>query len=613
MPISLLISTAKRWNLPIFKHKYYFILREFKYFSGLVTLAVTFTILDAMFQGFSVGFILALLQSMINPNAEPVKTGIDWFDLAILGINRTPQERLYNVFILIVVTVLFRLSFSFLGRLYSLLWQSKLAYQLRLRCFDQLQSLSLGYFTESRSGDLIHTITSEINYFTLSLVSITELFTAICTIWAYIISMILLSWQLALISLILLLLQVAGVTMLIRKVREASFEKSKAGSRYTSTVLEFINGIRTVHAFAAQEFERKRHYQANSNFYQISIQARKFMAAIGPLSEGVATILFVGMLALAATILIPTGQLQLASLLTFLFVLFRLLPIVRQINNQRAQIGDLHGALEKIRQLLKTDNKPYFYNGYIRFSGLNQGIEFVNVDFGYDPSQTILHKINLKIEKGKMMALVGASGSGKTTIAALISRFYDPTRGKILIDGVDLKTLDINSFRQKIAVVSQDTFIFNASVRDNIAYALENVNDEDILQVAQLANALEFIVKLPDGLDTQLGERGVRLSGGQRQRIAIARALLRNPEILILDEATSALDSISERLIQQSIENLSMGRTVIAIAHRLSTITQADKIVVLEQGRIVEQGTYQDLLQEEGKLWNYHQLQQGVC
>ncbi len=207
---------------------------------------------------------------------------------------------------------------------------------------------------------------------------------------------------------------------------------------------------------------------------------------------------------------------------------------------------------------------------------------------------------------------MGASGSGKTTIAALLSRFYDPTKGKILIDGIDLKTLEINSFRQKLAFVSQETFIFDTSVRDNIAYALENIDDTAIWEAARLANALEFIEELPEGFNTRLGERGVRLSGGQRQRIAIARALLRNPEILILDEATSALDSVSERLIQQSIEKLSVGRTVIAIAHRLSTITQADKVVVLEQGRIVEQGKYQELLQEKGKLWKYHQLQQGV-
>lgn len=211
-----------------------------------------------------------------------------------------------------------------------------------------------------------------------------------------------------------------------------------------------------------------------------------------------------------------------------------------------------------------------------------------------------------------MTALVGASGAGKTTLADLIPRFYDPTQGQLLIDGVDIRQLEIKSLRRRLAVVSQDTFIFNTSVRDNIAYGTEGATELAIEEAARQANALEFIQEMPEGFDTQLGDRGVRLSGGQRQRIAIARALLRNPEILILDEATSALDSVSERLIQDSLEKLSVGRTVIAIAHRLSTIVRADQVVVLEQGRIVEQGKYQELLEQRGHLWKYHQMQSEV-
>jgi ABC-type multidrug transport system fused ATPase/permease subunit len=204
---------------------------------------------------------------------------------------------------------------------------------------------------------------------------------------------------------------------------------------------------------------------------------------------------------------------------------------------------------------------------------------------------------------------VGASGAGKTTLVDLIPRFDDPIEGRIRLDGVDLREFQINSLRRRMAIVSQDTFIFNASIRDNIAYGVPEATPADITEAARLANALDFILELPEQFDTPLGDRGVRLSGGQRQRIAIARALLHNPEVLILDEATSALDSISERLIQDSIEKLAVGRTVIAIAHRLSTIVRADKVVVLEQGRIVEQGTYQELLAQRGRLWKYHQMQ----
>jgi len=218
----------------------------------------------------------------------------------------------------------------------------------------------------------------------------------------------------------------------------------------------------------------------------------------------------------------------------------------------------------------------------------------------------------LTIPRAQTVALVGSSGAGKSTLADLIPRFYDPIQGTIRFDGTDLRDYDVTSVRQRMAIVSQDPFIFNATVRDNIAYGSEGADDRAILEAARLANAVDFIQKMPEGLDTQLGDRGVRLSGGQWQRIAIARALLRNPEILILDEATSALDSVSERLIQASLEQLAVGRTVVAIAHRLSTIANADKVVVMEKGRIVEQGTYQELLAQRGRLWNYHQMQSNA-
>ncbi|MCG8362335.1 MAG: ATP-binding cassette domain-containing protein, partial [Pseudanabaenales cyanobacterium] len=265
--------------------------------------------------------------------------------------------------------------------------------------------------------------------------------------------------------------------------------------------------------------------------------------------------------------------------------------------------------INNIKELFRTDNKPYLLDGKVQCSKLKQAIEFRSVNFGYDADNLVLHDINLTIKRGETVALVGASGAGKTTLADLIPRFYDPTQGEILIDGIALPAFTFNSLRHRISVVSQDTFIFNASVRNNIAYAMAKIDEAAVLEAARFANAVEFIQDLPEGFDTQLGDRGIRLSGGQRQRIAIARALLRDPDILILDEATSALDSISERLIQESIEKLAVGRTVIAIAHRLSTIVRADKVVVLEQGRIVEQGNYQELLDRRGELWKYHHMQ----
>ncbi len=587
----------------------YLILREFNYFRRIAILALVFMLLSAAFEAFGLGFILAFLQSLIDPKAVPIKTGVGWFDVWILAVNASVNTRLYRVSALILLMTLLRSGFSYLGFIYSEISNQNLGDRLRKRLFEQLQGLSLSYFTHSRAGELINSITGEIYQTMQAFGVISGFITRGLTLLAYLIVMFLLSWELTIISVMLFTLLSVAITLLLGRVREASFETSKAAGSYTSVALEFINGIRTVQAFATQDFERRRFYDASSRLLKAAIEAVSVGASVEPLAEGGATAILVGMLILAFTILIPNGQLQRAELLTFLFALFRLMPIVRQVNGSRAQISSFQGQVTNIKELLRTDNKTYLKDGNIQFFGLKQAIEFVSVNFGYDGSNLVLNNITLTIKRGQMTALVGASGSGKTTLADLIPRFYDPIQGKILIDGVDLKEFEIKSLRRKLAVVSQDTFIFNTSVRNNIAYGSEEATDVAIREAARLANALEFILEMPDGFDTQLGDRGVRLSGGQRQRIAIARALLRDPDILILDEATSALDSVSERSIQESLEKLSVGRTVIAVAHRLSTIVRADKVVVLEQGRIVEQGGYQELLEQGGKLWKYHQMQ----
>jgi subfamily B ATP-binding cassette protein MsbA len=590
-----------------------FILREFKHFRWLAISALGFTVLAAVFEGFGVGFILTFLQSVTEPNAEPIKTGIDWFDLWILGVNAPFMERLYRICGLILLTTWLRTGFTYLGQVYSQITQLTLADRIRRSVFEQLQALSLSYFAKTRSGELVNSITTEIYQVIQAFNVISTVITKGSLQLVYVISMFLLSWQLTFISVMLFSLVSVGVSTLLKYVREASFERSKAGGWYTAVSLEFINGIRTVQAFAAQDFERKRFGEASNRLLKAASQSVSAQALIQPVSEGASITVLIGMLILAYTVLIPQGALQSASLLTFLFVLFRIMPNLRQLDAARAQFSNFQGPLNNINQLLRTDDKIYLKNGTVQFSGLKRVIEFVSVDFGYDSNEPVLHNISLTIEQGKTTALVGSSGAGKSTLADLIPRFYDPTHGKILIDGIDLREFEINSLRRKLAVVSQDTFIFNTSVRNNIAYALEGVDENSIREAARLANALEFIEELQEGFETQLGDRGVRLSGGQRQRIAIARALLRNPEILILDEATSALDSVSERLIQESLEQLSVGRTVVAIAHRLSTIVRADKVVVMEQGRIVEQGGYQELLEQRGKLWKYHQMQHELA
>ena len=602
-PVRSLLKTTKFWK------ENYLILREFKHFRKVAILAVVLSFLAASFEGVSIGFLLSFLQSLTSPDARPIQTGIGWVDIWVLGANASATSRLYRISALILLSSWIRSIFNYLSQVYMELTQLSLLERLRIQIFEQFQALSLSYFAKVKSGELINTITSEIERIKYAFNGLAFLLTRSLTIIIYLVSMLLLSWQLTLISVMLFSLLIVGLSTLNGKVREASFEISAASGNFTSTAIEFINGIRTVHAFATQDFERKRYYNAASNLVSTSIKIVRRTAIIKPLAEGLGTTILIGMIATAFGLFVTKGVLQVGSLLTFFFLLFRIVPIVQDINGARASLASLQGAVDNIKELLRTDNKKYFQNGDREFVGLKRSIELVSVDFAYDASNWVLNNVTLTIEQGQMTALVGASGAGKTTLADLIPRFYDPTHGKVLIDGVDLRQLDIDSLRRKLAVVSQDTFIFNTSVRNNIAYGTERASQVEIEEAARQANALEFIQQMSEGFDTQLGDRGVRLSGGQRQRLAIARALLRNPEILILDEATSALDSVSERLIQESLEKLSVGRTVIAIAHRLSTIAKADKVVVLEQGCIMEQGKYQELLERRGNLWKYHQMQ----
>ncbi len=598
-----LIKTTRFWqdNQIIF--------REFKYFRTIAIIAIICTLLAAIFEGATVGLIASFLQVLTTPEKPPIETGIEWLDTIFFATKASPAARIYRLSALIIVAIWLRSLLTYLGFYYSNLAQSNLCDRLRKRLFEQLQSLSLSYYTTSRSGDIFNTLTTEISQIKQAFEVLANLITRGSTLVAYVVSMFWLSWQLSLGAITLYALLSIGISILIRRVREASFAMPTANKQLASTAIQFINGIRTVKASATENFERKRFYQASTEIVKAEDQVASISSLVYPLADAAASSILIMMVVIAFNWMISQGSLQVASLLTFMFVLFRMMPLVSQVNAMRENISRFQGSLNEVKELLRKDDKPYLNNGNLKFKGLKQGISFLSVDFDYEPNNLILQDIDLTIEKGKVTALVGASGAGKSTLADLIPRFYDPTTGSILFDGEDLRNFDITSVRRKMAIVSQDTFIFNASVRENIAYGLERVDAADIWSAAQLAHAVEFIEELPDGLDTVLGDRGVRLSGGQRQRIAIARALLRNPDILILDEATSALDSVTEQLIQESLEKLSKGRTVIAIAHRLSTIAKADKVVVLEQGRIVEQGDYKELLARRGALWKYHQIQ----
>lgn len=584
------------------------VIREVRHFRKIVIFAFLFPLFAAIFEGFGIGFLLTFMQNMVS-DGEPIRTGFEWFDISVLGVTTSKLSRLCRASGLILLSTWIRAYFNYLTAVYMDLTKIQLVDNLYKRIFEQLQSLSLGFFGKVRSGDLINILTAEVGQLQHSIGILGYLLVRSLTVIVYIAMAVTISWQLSLISVLLFSMVAVGLSTLNKRVKSASFPVSEARSRFTGVATELIGGIRTIQAYSAQDFERRRFNAVTSEVARTMTEAAYRFAMVRPIAEGVSSTILIGMIIVGMSVFVADGTLKVASLMTFLFVLFRLVPSLQEVNTCVASLGSFQGSIQSIEKFLSPDGKSYIQNGASLFPGLMKSIEMRKIDFSYDPDNPILQGITLSIEKGTMVALVGASGAGKTTLVDLIPRFYEPTAGDIFLDGVSIQSFDIDSVRRCIAVVSQDTFIFNTSIRNNIAYGVEDINEADILEAARLANVLEFVQDLPEGLDTPLGDRGVRLSGGQRQRLAIARALLRNPEILILDEATSALDSVSERLIQESIEKISEGRTVIAIAHRLSTIAKADKVVVLEKGKIIEQGAYQELLQKRGKLWEYHNIQ----
>ena len=586
----------------------YVFLREFKYFWGIALCAVIFSFLAAIFEGATIAIINSFLQALTNPEKPVVNTGFTWIDEWVFGAKASAEDRLASLGILVILLSWLRSLFSYLGPMYAKLTDAFFADRMRKSMFEQLISLSLSYYSQTRSGDLINCLNNEIATIQRGFGAASAFTIRGSTLLVYIVAMFLISWQLSITSLILFGMLSVMISSFIVRVREASFPVSQAGADFTSSGIELISAMRTIQTSSTENFERYRFYAVSERVKSALFRLNKAVDLIRPLAEAISVTIVISVIILGFDFLVASGSLRPSSLLTFMFVLFRMMPLVEQVNGLRVELGSYGGSIDKIKQILKTEDKVYLKNGNVEFEKLQHSIDFINVSFGYT-EQTILQDINLSIKRGQTTALVGTSGAGKTTLADLIPRLYDPTQGMILIDGIDMRNLDIDSLRRKMAIVSQDTFIFNASVRDNITYGLENIEEDRLRLVSLQANALEFILEMPEGFETKLGDRGVRLSGGQRQRIAIARAILRNPDILILDEATSALDSVTERLIQESLEELSKGCTVIAIAHRLSTIVSADKIVVLEKGRIIEQGSYQELIDQRGALWKYHQVQ----
>ena len=592
------------------------LLRLVRPYWGLLAAGLVVTFLASVLDGFVLVVLIPLLKNLFGTAGElqagstQLEAFVDRLMAPLVG-GLTPPEAAGRLVVVLVVGLLLKNSLSYLSSQITVRAQEGLVRDLRTRLFDHLLTLDLGYFQRTRAGQVISAMMTEVDQtkavITASLVSLFQnlVVVAVTLVVLSQISMRLTLFTLAFVPLLVMLLQ-----RLVRRLRRHARARSKERGEVTATVAERIGAIRLIRSYGEEEREAAG-FNAQTNRYRKQvIRTQRFSSLTSPITE-----IFSGFLVIlilwAATrpeLLGLEAPLAPATIIVFLMAALRLTSPLKTISSFPAVMALALASAERIFQVL--DEPPAEVDrpgeGEARFE---REIAFDRVTFRYGSGPPVLVDVSLTIPKGRVVALVGPSGAGKTTLADLLPRFHDPTSGRILLDDVPLTRIRRRSLRALLGVVSQDTVLLNDTVFANIAYGSPGATRERVEAAAEAANAAGFIRQLAQGYDTVLGERGTRLSGGQRQRIAIARALLRDPPILILDEATSALDTESERLVQQAIDRLMRERTVLVIAHRLATVRDADEIVVLDEGRVVQRGTHEELYRAGGLYRRLHELQ----
>ncbi len=566
-----------------------------------MALTVLLGLAGAIFNGVSTALIVPVLLSFLEQGVA-VAGMPPMIQQLLAPFDRLPDEwRLLAMAGAIVLLLVLKNGASYANTLVSGALKRVLVTDLREEGLRLVLEVDLDFYSQTSLGDTVNRLNVELNRSVVAVTTAVRSATTVLTIAVFVGLLLALSWPLTLAAGLLL----GGVTWLnqfgMARARQLGEQLSETSKVYSINLMDVLTGMRLVRATATerQEYARLRHLVRARE--QAEFRSMASAAAIAPVSEITGVIALIGIVWLGRTFLATQLETLSTVLLTYLLLIFRLLPLLSQFNTARNQVANGMSSVLLTEAFLQRQDKPFMVNGDRPYTGLQQGIHLSQVSFHYRrQSQTVLTDVELYLPRGTTLALVGASGAGKSTLADLLPRFYDPTAGAILLDGIDLRAFDMRSLRRAMGIISQETILFNASVRDNIAYGVADATDQEIWDAAKLANADEFITQLPHGINTPIGDRGVLLSGGQRQRLAIARALLQNPEILILDEATSALDTVSERLVQQALETLSRDRTTLVIAHRLSTVQQAEQIAVLDQGRVVELGTHEQLLKQGG-------------
>lgn len=533
----------------------------------------------------------------------------------ILGADLSRTEKTEQLFwimgIMFFIFLVVRPPIEYYRQYFAQWTGSKVLYDIRDQLFTHLQKLSLRYYANTRAGEVISRVINDVEQ-TKSFVitGLMNLWLDLLTIFIAIGIMFTMHVKLTLISIILFPLYGFAVKYFYGRLRKLTRVRSQALAQVQGYLHERVSGMPVIRSFAIEDFEQKRFDQENRHFLDRALDHTSWNAKTFAVVNTITDIapLFV---ILYAGYEVIHGNLSIGTMVAFIGYIDRLYNPLRRLINSSTTLTQAFASMDRVFELLDEPYDIVDKPNAKEAKHLKGEIEFQQVSFRYNEEEApVLHNVNLKIHRGETVAFVGMSGGGKSTLVSLIPRFYDVSEGRILLDGVDLRDYKAQTVRDQIGMVLQDNFLFSESVKSNILIGKPDATEEEIIEAAKAANAHEFIMNLPEGYDTKVGERGVKLSGGQKQRIAIARVFLKNPPILIMDEATSALDLESEHLIQEALEKLAEDRTTLIVAHRLSTITHADKIVLLENGQIIEVGTHQQLMQKKGSYYQLFQIQQ---
>ena len=589
-----------------------------------LVLTVLFNILSAVLNIFSFAALIPILQILFRTEGtgtathlmpwtldnikEVMANNADYYVTQLIGnVGATTTLLLIGLFL--AFTTFLKTGAYFLSSATIIPIRTGVVRDIRNQLYAKITSLPLGFFSEERKGDIIARMTGDVGEIESSIMSSLDmLFKNPILIISYFTALLFISWQLTLFTLVFVPVFGWFMGFVGRKLKRKSIEAQSLWSDTMSQVEETLGGLRIIKAFCAEEKMNNR-FSSINNHYRSSVQRvniRQQMAH--PMSEFLGTVLIIIVLWVGGILVLDQQILSGPTFIYYLVMLYSIINPLKDFSKASYNIPKGLASMERVDKILKAENTIKEPANAKHISAFEHQIEFRHVSFRYG-EQWVLRDINLVIPKGKTIALVGQSGSGKSTLVDLIPRYYDVQQGEVLIDGINVKDLGIHDLRQLIGNVNQEAILFNDSFIGNITFGVDHATQEQVEQAARIANAHEFIMQSEHGYDTNIGDRGGRLSGGQRQRVSIARAILKNPPILILDEATSALDTESERLVQDALERLMKTRTTVAIAHRLSTIKSADEICVLHEGQIVERGTHEELLKIDGYYKKLHDMQ----